>query len=718
VPHVKAGNTNPTTGNFPAFDQRFSDAPFWDMSAPRDRFASVAAGDLDYLTYKYARMVDVYGRRPVPAATPDAAVQHIRQASGLAGLQPGTPEFLDAQRRFLPRTMVAVPETELSAMRAALAAPGAVEGTNRLRTMARPNYQEIYRAALADAPIRIMRNGQTAFEIASVRDLASRAPSLPNAQGRAENPLRSFLGEGADRAAWRRGTDRLTPAEYAAAMDQLGRMAASRVVGADSADALRVSADALRGVGTPGATASPTEIWETRSQDRGTILRRFAGVLDPANANPNDTPMTRVATPQSSEASAHLTAVRALGPDPTVARGSAGFAGINAEIIRNGLLAMPQGTREALIDRIMSAGPSNTLELEIQAAIFADNPDVDMRQFLEHTTGEYAMTPLEVQGSAAYADHLRRTYGPAADAHFNADRLTYFQQPGVRGVAGRVPGAAGRGGIGALFGYGMNAGLDTATGRPVQPLTFSGLARDTAISVLSEEAERGIGAYGVSRLAIQNPALRGIAGKSIPGFIVQPLISMASERYSIYEDAQRYAMSDEEYNSRMLHAGGVGLVSAAAGTAATAGTVYIIGQFTAGGAAAGAPAGGVGAAPGAVVGFIVGAIVAAGAAYGADKLLPGGAEEYHALHEAEERERRRREAQEALSRPLLEYGTSALPLPFQPSPGMTAQEQMVIANWLIANAQAAQQGGPLASHHDPASLVCDPNRPETLVCAP
>jgi len=214
--------------------------------------------------------------------------------------------------------------------------------------------------------------------------------------------------------------------------------------------------------------------------------------------------------------------------------------------------------------------------------------------------------------------------------------------------------------------------------------------------------------------------LRSVVGKAGPGLIVQPIISLASQRYSIYQDAQRYYVSDEEYNARMAHAAAVGVTGAVAGTAATAGTAYIIAEFTAGGAAAGAPAGGVGAVPGAVIGFIVGAIVAGGAMYAADKLIPGSEEEYHeiqAAREAAEAERRRREAAEILSRPLMEFSGGNLPLPFQPSPSMTAEEQMVIANWFIANAQAAEQGEPNACY-DPSQMVCDPGDVEELMSGP
>jgi hypothetical protein len=716
VRYNRADGAN-TVGNFPAFDQRYSDAPFWDRGAAQNRFASAAAGDVDYLTYKYARLVDVYGRRPPPVATPDAGLRHIEAMSGLTNLQPGTPEYTEAQRRYLPQTMVAVPETELSAMRSALMAPGAATADNSRRTIIRPHYQEIYKSALSQAPIEVKRNGNVAFTISSLQELASRAPSERRANNTTFNPLET-LREG---AAWKRKTDRLTKVEYDAVMDQLGRMAAARVVGADTANEMRLSADLLRGVGTPGSTAAPTDIWESGSNDPDTLVKRFAGILDPSKASPTDTPMTRVANPSTKEAQAHLTAVRALGPDANVVRTSPGFQAINAEIIRNGLLSMPKGTREQLINRILSAGPSNTLELEIQAAILADNPGTDMRQFLENTTGEFSMTPQELRGSVKYAEFLRSTHGDKADAYFNADRLTYFQQPGVRGVAGRAPGAAGRGLLGSLAGQGVNATLDAATGRPVQPLNFSQLAVDTGVSIASEEAERAIGAYGISRIPIANPMVRGVAGKAVPGLIVQPIISLASQRYSIYQDAQRYHVSDEEYNSRMGHAAAVGVTGAVAGTAATAGTVYLIGKFTAAGAAAGAPVGGVGAVPGAVIGFIVGAIVAGGAMYAADKLIPGSEEEWHqkqAAKEAEEDERRRREAAEILSRPLMEFGGGNLPLPFQPSPDMTPQEQMVIANWFIANAQAAQQDEPNACYYDPSEMVCDPDQVEELTCGP
>ena len=237
----------------------------------------------------------------------------------------------------------------------------------------------------------------------------------------------------------------------------------------------------------------------------------------------------------------------------------------------------------------------------------------------------------------------------------------------------------------------------------------------------SEEAERAIGAYALSRIPIASPLARGVVGKAVPGLIVQPIISLASQRYSIYQDAQRYYVSDEEYNSRMGHAGAVGVTGAIAGTAATAGTAYIIAEFTAGGAAAGAPAGGVGAVPGAIIGFLVGAVVAGGAMYAADKIIPGSEEEWHQKHadeEAAEAERRRREAEEILSRPLMEFNGGNMPLPFQPSPDMTPQEQMVIANWFIANAQAAQSNEPNACYSDPSEMVCDPDEVEELTCGP
>ena len=693
-----------TVGNFPAFDQRFSDAPFRDLGAEQTASRPLPPATRIYLTYKMARMVDVFGRRPLPVASPDAGLRHIEAISGLTNLQPGTPEFTEAQRRYLPQTMVAVPETELSAMRSALMTPGAATADNSRRTIMRTHYQEIYRSALSQAPIEIKRNGNVVFTISSLQDLASRAPSERRANNTTYNPLET-LREGAD---WKRGTERLTTAEYNAAMNELGRMAAARVVSADTANELRLSADLLRGADTPGSTIPATEIWQSGSNDPDTLVRRFAGVLDPATASPVDTPMTRVTNPSTSEAQAHLTAVRALGPDPTIVRTSPDFQAINAEMIRNALLSMPKGTREQMINRILSAGPSNTLELEIQAAILADNPDTDLRQFLEHATGEFNMTPQELRGSARYAEHLRSNYPDNPDAHFNSDRLTYFQQPGVRGVAGRAPGAGVRGLFGSLAGYGVNAGLDAATGRPVQPLSFRKLAVDTGVSVASEEAERAIGAYALSRIPIANPVARGVVGKAVPGLIVQPIISLASQRYSIYQDAQRYHVSDEEYNSRMGHAGAVGVTGALAGTAATAGTAYIIAEFTAGGAAAGAPVGGVGAVPGAIIGFIVGAIVAGGAMYAADKIIPGSEEEWHQRHaeeEAAEAERRRREAEEILSRPLMEFSGGNMPLPFQPSPDMTPQEQMVIANWFIANAQAAQSDEPNACFYDPSEMV-------------
>ncbi|MBS0641749.1 MAG: hypothetical protein JSS43_17945, partial [Proteobacteria bacterium] len=696
-----------TVGSFPAFDLRYSDAPFWDLKAEQNRFASVAAGDLDYLVYKYARLVDVYGRRTPAAPTVDAAVQHVQEMSGITGLQPGTPEFYAAERRYLPTKMVAVPQADLAAMRATLMDPGGTATGNTRRTIMRQYYQDIYKAALAQAPIEIKRGGTVAFTINSLEDLASRAPAQRRASGETYNPLQT-LREG---VAWKRGTDRLTGPEYDAAMQELGRLAAARLVSADSANELRRSADFMHGTDLPGSTAAKTEIWETRSADADTIARRFAGVLDPSLAKPGDTPMTRVTNPSASEANAHLSALRALGPDATITRSSPNFQAINAELIRNGLLNMPKGQRQQLIERIMTAGPSNVLELEIQQAILADNAGVDMRQFLQRTTGEFNLTSRQIRGGADYLTYLQKNYPGQEELHFNADRLTYFQEPGVRGVAGRSPGAAGRGLFGSLVGYGVTAGLDKATGRPVQSLSFGQLARDTGISVASEETERLIGAYLVSKVPISSSLARGVVGKAAPGFIVQPIVSLASEGYALHEDAKRYLVTDEEYRSRMLHAGAVGLTGAAAG----AGAIFIVGKFTAGGAGAGAVGGaGVGAVPGAVIGFIVGVGVAAVAMWGADKLIPGSDEEWHAKQEAKERERRRREAEEALKRPLMEFGSSQMPLPFRPAPDMSREEQMAIANWFILQIRLNQQSS--AGPYDPAQLLCDPNYHGPQMC--
>jgi hypothetical protein len=107
--------------------------------------------------------------------------------------------------------------------------------------------------------------------------------------------------------------------------------------------------------------------------------------------------------------------------------------------------------------------------------------------------------------------------------------------------------------------------------------------------------------------------------------------------------------------------------------------------------------------------------------YAADKIIPGSEEEWHQKHaeeEAAEAERRRREAAEILSRPLMEFSGGNMPLPFQPSPDMTPQEQMVIANWFIANAQAAQSDEPNACFYDPSEMVCDPDQVEDLMCGP
>jgi hypothetical protein len=81
-----------------------------------------------------------------------------------------------------------------------------------------------------------------------------------------------------------------------------------------------------------------------------------------------------------------------------------------------------------------------------------------------------------------------------------------------------------------------------------------------------------------------------------------------------------------------------------------------------------------------------------GGSWIASKLLPGSPEEWHERHERELRERRERELRrrEMTARGELPVGSLDLPnapLPMRLTPELSLHEQLVIGQWMVANAR-------------------------------
>ena len=70
-----------------------------------------------------------------------------------------------------------------------------------------------------------------------------------------------------------------------------------------------------------------------------------------------------------------------------------------------------------------------------------------------------------------------------------------------------------------------------------------------------------------------------------------------------------------------------------------------------------------------------------------------------------------------MRQPVMSFGADQIPLPYRRSSDISAEEQMVIANWFIGQARARQEAQ-AQGHYDPNAMVCDPNFITALMCMP
>jgi hypothetical protein len=705
-----------------------------------NRYVSVAAGSEEYAFQKLTRLFASYDRFQPPNATIETALAHLREMSGRPGLQHNDPDFQTLQQRYLQQSLLAVPDAMAADLRSTLLAPDTAQGSEGTRTIVREHYRHIYEDTLSNSPLEIQRPDGTTIQIRSLAEFAQRAPSLrPNPtapsgpQNRSRNPLQVFRQEALP---WMSGADRLTQSEYQDAMRELGRRTAARVVPESSANELRLSADLLRGVGNPASNAGPTEIWQAArtNSDPTTLVRRFRQALTGEGARAGEAELTRVTNPApSEEAAARRSMVRHFAGDQSIEIGSSEFHAINDPVIQQSLLAIPRGQAEPVLERarrVMTHGPSNADELAFQlelTSFLQRNPDVSAEQLLGNAVVEHGMSPRQIEGTRRYFELLASDprYQSNPSAHFNAEMLMMYQNPYLeRTLEGRTrvnwegmnarAGRSARGNAAAsTMGLGTRILLDRIHG--VERPDMSGwdyareFGRDVAIGVAQDEIAMQGGRL-VSRIPIQNTATRGLVGRRLVPGVVAAGTAPVLEYFSIPEGA-----SSEEYRQRLGRATLIGATSTGAAMAteavvtplATAGAAYIIGKFTAGGAAAGAPAGGVGAVPGAIIGFIVGAVVAGVIAYELDRNLSGRGREWDERRARAELARRRREAEERRLRPIMTLGGNQIPLPIGLSPNITPDEQIAIANWFIGQAREAQQAESQV-HYDSNLMVCDP----------
>ena len=663
-------------------DGPFQGIPYSNVTTFRTDQASATRAMME----KFAVMLDIAGRSGATGVAPqntDMAKAHVQQMAKNSGLAVGSPEFNAAQAQFLSDTMFSVPRAKLTEIRDTVGKPFETrDGSPRPAML--DGYRALYNEALRATPIQATVGGAT-VTISSYGDLVKHLP----------NSLRTTVEQtpGGPGAAML-----MSPAERARVFDLLGRMASSRIIATEDAGKMIASSDMLRQVGVQGIAEQPTRVLPmdiANFADAGLRIRE--GLNDPRT--PGSAGEYRWRTAQSgSQADNYLSFIRMISGNQALTRDDPEFAKLRAAVTQDIVLSMPVDQQGPLVDALLKSDAA--LAKDIRAAIAADNPGIDidteLAEVLKRQTTTFDMTTPELRGTRDYGVNLLKNYPDNPAWHFSADSLALHQNPGLKGVGLR----AGRG-IGPalwanMLGYGVTAGLDSMTGRDVNLPTFGQGALDLGVSLGTEELERQIGARLLSRVAIENAAMRGLFQKATPGFVLQPIVSVGMEQFSLSSDEELYTrmglvMTDDERTGRTLHAAGVGLV----GAGASAGALYVIGSFTAGGAAAGAPAGGVGAAPGAVVGFLIGAgvvLVGAVAAYGADKALPNSREDYMKEHEAEllaryQKEKERLDAIRSGQLPMQTFDSSKIPLPFRLSKDISVQEQAIIASYLMANAQ-------------------------------
>ena len=693
-------------GNAPVFDfQRMLDPIRW--SARPENLISVAGtqqrtrrGRTDFLMGKVADMVDAHNRGPLPP--PDAALQHLRETSRRPGLQTTDADFADVRTTYLPDTFYAVPDGQVETIRQALANPDAVPfGGARQRAITRPGFQALYDSTLARQAITVETSDGRTIDIRSLADLAVNAPrhdTLPRSMrgGRDLEPI----------------ANRLTEAQYTSVLTELGMRTAGTIVNAETAAQMRGSMDSLRGAGNGGP--DPTRILEVRLGDPGANINRLQRAV--AHTGPGTPAGVREVQPAGGDRFLSAVRMHMTGGQP-ITRHDNDFGDLRQQMIEGAEMRVPRGEAQPLIDRIMN---SNSAEaVAIRDAIAAEIPDMTVEEFLNSRVQEFDLTGRQLRGQGNYRADIAtwsERSGASLDAHLYAGAMEAYQNPylmdgqinfdAVRTRAGRSVGMnAGMAGFGQVAGNYYN---HIRFGDQLQDFSGTQMFIDTSLGFAQDEFQ-----YGASRLAsqhvpIENARVRGFVGGHVIGGGASAAFASIGEIIAIARMERE--LLEGEAETRVVRAAGLGLVSYGAGAAAQAGTLYIIGSFTAGGSAVGPV--------GTAVGFLVGAGVATVVYLELDRQIGGSGRDYdaeYAEHERQRRLERLAELEEQLRQPLATFNDQMAPLPVAPSPDLTAQEQLAIARFFQAQALHSPEDefvGPPTS-----AMVCLPD-PEALVCMP
>ncbi len=632
-----------------------------------------------YIT-KMEALLDVEGRRATPPAGVDLALQHVRQASGDPTLAAGTPSFQQAQSRYLPDTMFAVPDANVATLRNALSNPNAAPpgGTNRM--IARGGgVQDLYAEALRASPIQITLRDGTTVTCSSLAELAARAPvrssfSVPG----------STISYPPDQ--------RISTMEFSRALAELGKTAASRIVSISDAPAMAAAADAARLPKSGGSAPMETRILEIDSTDLGYISQRIGqGIADKRAPTALGSSMQWTTSAQSDPV---LSAVRNLTGKPDLQRGTPEFEAARLEVLGNAKLAINADDVSALRAELgdesawggrlrssfgaaMSDSPVAVSDPGGGTRLFRSPEELDAAK-TSMTPEQYARARAQAQslvadrvtGSGITTEQLVRLQKFRDDATDKlGDQANSALQPDVIAhVRLGSPLAAaesfGKGGLGGMIiGVVTTAGIMYIDSRQhpdwAKELAVAG-AKDFAVSGSQSAAESQLTYYMAQRAISSGAPLSGLArfgARAGPAAI----FAGGLEVYDISQEQREH--SGVEVTSRVGRAVGIAVLSMEIG------------------AAAGSIVPGPGTAAGAVVGFLVGAVAGGIAAYILENNVPGGAESWNA--EAAANDARNAEALRQANAPRVEasFGETTSVTPVMSSADISNEEQAAIAQW-------------------------------------
>lgn len=690
------------TGNFPVVD--FGPGR---GAAPRildiQPISVTTSGAEDYATrqqqytMKIEALLDVGGRRASAPANMDLVLQHLRQASGEASLVPGSAAHQQAQARYLPDTMFAVPDAQLAAVRDAIAHPNAAPPGGQTRMITRgEGMRSLYAEALRAAPVQLtLRDGST-VTCSSLAEIAARAP------------VRSAFTVSGSTLVYPE-PQRISTVEFNRAMDVIGRTAASRIVASSTAPAMAAAADAAR-TPTGGPTiATPTRILEIDSPDLTYIGERIGqGLADARSGSAPGSGGTRWTT--AAQADPVLSAVRAMTNNPNLQRGTPEFDAARQQALGNARLAI-NSDDVATFQRALTAEAAWDGRLRASfGAAMADNPiavsdgsggtrifrspeELDLaratmtpEQYNQARAQAQGLVAGRVMGSGVTTTQLNRlegfrdtatiALGDQAHTVLQPDVLSHVRMGSTRASAG----AFGRGGLG-----GMVIGVVTTAGTMyiderehpdwAQELALAG-GRDFGLAGTQSAIESRL-TFHMAQRAIASGA--PLSGLSRFGARAGPAVVFASglEIYNMTQE--RRAHSTVEGVTRVGRAMGIAIISMEIG------------------AAAGSIVPGAGTAAGAVVGFIVGAAAGGVTAYILEDIVPGGAEDWNAAAVADEaRQQREAEARRQAMAPQVvdSFGATTTLTPVMSSPDITSEEQAAIARWVTLLTMARREPPP------------------------